>query len=339
MGQTNFWHETGIGQIIMTGLPGPDLDSATRRLIKKFGISNFIIFSRNATAGPGRLSRLCNEIKAACRSQGLFPLIAVDQEGGPVRRLKPPLFPDMGSAADVVCSPDPLSAMKELAERTAKILGSVGINMNLAPVLDLCLEAEKHVLRGRCFGNMPYQVAELGRTYIETLQERGLLATAKHFPGIGGVRLDPHLERPVVEAPEEDIAAGIVPFREAVEADVAAVMTSHVVFTSIDAGGPATFSKKIATDILRNDLGFNGLLLSDDLEMKGITKHGKIGHAAVDAFLAGHDLLLICSKQRDVLESLEYLRRALDTGRISGQRLQTSRERIRKAAAGMKQAD
>ncbi len=315
----------------MTGLPGAFLDPGTKDLISRFGISNFIIFSKNTKEGPDALKRLCHDIESACVTQGLYPLIAVDQEGGPVRRLMPPLFPDMGSATGVLSSSRPRDAMRELAWTTASMLKDVGINMNLSPVLDLCLEAEGHVLRGRCLGREAEQVAELGTVYIEELQGNGIVATAKHFPGIGMAMVDPHLERAMVRGSDKKIWEGLIPFRQAIKAGVAAVMTSHVVFTAIDPSRPATFSRKIATKILRRDLGFKGLLLSDDLEMKGATAHEAIGQAAVDACLAGHDLLLVCNNQENVIQCLESLRQAYETGVLSKTTVEASCQRIRLA--------
>lgn len=317
----------------MAGLPGPDLDDGTRRLIEEFGVSNFIIFSRNTGHGPGGLSRLCDQLKTLCGRKGLSALIAVDQEGGPVRRLQPPLFPDSASAGEIASSAEPRTAMAELAERTADMLRDAGINMNLAPVLDLCLDAEKNVLKGRCFGEAPEKVADLGRVYIRTLQDRGILATAKHFPGIGRVRLDPHFERPVVESSIEEVTEGLIPFRAAIKEGVSAVMTSHVVFEAVDAARPATFSSEIAENLLRLDLGFRGLLLSDDLEMKGITGQTDVGSAAVKTFLAGHDILLICRKYDNITDGLKALRHAYQSGRIQKERLDLSLERIQSAAA------
>ncbi len=320
----------------MAGLSGPFFDSKTKRLIEEFGVSNFIIFARNTVLGPEALSRLCAEIKSTCLEQGLEPLIAVDQEGGPVRRLKPPLFPDTYCPSDIVSSPDPPMAMEKMAIETAGLLKGVGIDMNLAPVMDLCLGAEDHVLKGRCLGATPRQVAELGSIYIRTLQDRGVLATAKHFPGIGTVKVDPHLERPVVDISIDEIEWGLIPFKEAIGAGVAAIMTSHVVFSSIEPDLPATFSKKVASHMLREELDFTGVLLSDDLEMKGITRHIDIGKAAVDAFLAGHDLLLVCNSYENVVYCLDSLKAAFEHGAIHVERVETSLKRIETVKAGQK---
>jgi len=322
----------------MTGLPGTGLDPGTRSLIRDYGISNFIIFARNCENGPEALAGLCGEICKLCREEDLEALIAVDQEGGPVRRLKPPLFPGMPSPLEVLSSPDPGAKMAGLAKDAAALLNNADINMNLAPVLDLCLEAEKNVLEGRCFGTEPQQVARLGKIYIRTLQEQGILATAKHFPGIGRVKLDPHFERPVVDASLKELASDMLPFREAIRAGTAAIMTSHVVYSSIDPWRPATFSQEVATRLLRRQLGFKGILLSDDLEMKGITKHGQIGQAAVEAFAAGHDLLLVCNSQENVLTCMESLARAVSEGIIHEERLRASVSRLRQATETAKRA-
>ena len=324
----NFYKNSGLGSVIMTGLPGTAMDAQTRLLIERYGVCNFILFTRNCRDGPHALSRLCNDIRRTCARQGLDPLIAIDQEGGPVRRLRPPLFPDIPSAKDIATSTHPGHTIKELAKKTADMLNSMGINMNLAPVLDLCLQAEKNVLKGRCLDSQPETVARLGRIYIKTIQERGIVATAKHFPGIGRVEVDPHLDRPVVDSNQEELSNDLIPFVHAIKEGVKAMMTSHVVFTSVEPSRPATFSKKIAYELLRKELGFKGLLLSDDLEMKGITVHDSIEQAATEGFAAGHDLLLICNHQDKVREAIESLRQAIEHGRISSKRLNESISRI-----------
>jgi beta-N-acetylhexosaminidase len=258
-----------LGQLLMIGIPGTSLDPESLSLIKEHGVGNFILF---AGVPP--------------------PLIAVDQEGGPVQRLGPPFWPGIPSNEEVALSRNPETQANAQAETAAKILNSLGIRLNLAPVLDLAPTGTEGVLKGRSYGADPREVSILGEEYIRTLQAAGVGATAKHFPGIGRVEKDPHFQRPVVTASKETLMHEMTPFRESVKTGVKAVMTSHVVFPALDQDEPATFSKIIVNELLRREMGFQGLLLTDDLEMGGITGQGSLGEAAVKAILAGHDLAL-----------------------------------------------
>ncbi len=301
----------------MAGISGTDLDSMTKSLIRDFGVSKFIIFSRNAKKGPKALKNVCSSIRDLCIIEGLKPLLAIDQEGGPVRRLKPPLYPDMPSQKDICSATKPETETKRLAKATATILREFSIDLNLAPVLDLELKETNKVLEGRCLGKTPEEVATRGSIYIRQMRELGLKTAAKHFPGIGRVKLDPHYHLPLVDAPKEQILKEAMPFKEAIECGTNFIMTSHVIFSHLDPENPVTFSKTIAFEFLRNKLGFKGGLITDDLEMKGALKKADVPQAALKAFHSGHDLLLICSKQEEVAKSLHLFRKALKEGVIS----------------------
>ncbi|NPA94565.1 MAG: glycoside hydrolase family 3 protein [Thermodesulfobacteria bacterium] len=328
MTQSNFWKRTGLGQLFMVGIPGTELDSKTIDLIRDFGISRFIIFARNAKKGPESLRNLCLDIKNLCRQEGLTPLLAVDQEGGPVRRLKPPLFPDMPCQEEVRKSQDPQLKVLELAEATAKILKGVCLDLNLAPVLDIQKEGASDVLKGRCLGKTPQEVASAGSAYIRRMKELGIMTCAKHFPGIGRVELDPHHHLPRVDAPRELIFQELSPFRDAISCGTNFIMTSHVIFSDIDEDDPATFSRKIAIDLLRQQLHFDGPLLTDDLEMKGALKNLDVPEAALEAFVCGHDLLLICESQDKVAASLELFKKSFQKGRLTKSRIEEAIYRI-----------
>ncbi len=311
-----------LGQLLMIGIPGTDLDPESLLLIREHGVGNFILFTRNVRGGPDQTKKLCDDLNEACADAGLPPpLIAVDQEGGPVQRLAPPFWPGILSNQEVALSKNPETQVNIQAETAAKILDSLGIRLNMAPVLDLAPAGTEGILKGRSYGPDPQEVSILGEKYIRTLQANGVGATAKHFPGIGRAGKDPHFQRPVVTAPRKTLMHEMSPFRASVEAGVKAVMTSHVVFTALDPDEPATFSKIIVNELLRRELGFQGLLLTDDLEMGGITGHGSLGEAAVRAILAGHDLLLICHRFQRIREALDSLEKAwsqgvLDTGKL-----------------------
>jgi len=325
----NYNNNYPCGTLIMAGLPGTHLDSETRDLILNHGVGNFIIFRRNAADGPEALLRLCEDLKETCRHAGLPPpVISVDQEGGTVQRLGPPFWERLPSAHDAGNAAHPLNAVNRLAEKTAEILEDCGINMNMAPVLDIAGPAAQGVLRGRCFGNRTADVSEAGRYYIKSLQKHSVAAVAKHFPGIGMVREDPHLKRPVVDTDYGTVMEHIQPFRHAVMSEVSAVMTSHVIFTAIDPELPASFSPAVADDLLRRDLGFQGVLVTDDLEMGGITEYDTVAEAALRAFIAGHDLLLVCHSPKRIRATVHEMQAACRDGRISTERLNTSLSRM-----------
>lgn len=318
-----------LGQLLMIGIPGTVLDPESLSLIREHGIGNFILFTRNVRGGPDQAKKLCDDLNEACADAGLPPpLIAVDQEGGPIQRLGPPFWPGIPSNEEVALSKNPETQANAQAETAAKVLNFLGIRLNLAPVLDLAPTGTQGVLKGRSYGPDPREVSILGEKYIRTLQANGIGATAKHFPGIGRVEKDPHFQRPVVTASKETLMHEMSPFREGVKAGVKAVMTSHVVFPSLDPDEPATFSKIIVNELLRRELDFQGLLLTDDLEMGGITGHGSLGEAAVKAILAGHDLLLICYRAQKVKEALDALEKAWSQGVLNTGKLDLSLSRI-----------
>ncbi len=317
------------GPFFMVGLPGPVIDRLTLSLIREHGVGNFIIFDRNIKGGPGGLRQLCMDLMDACHENGLpDPFIAVDQEGGAVQRLAPPDWPLLVSNEEIGNSMLPKEAVRKQARMAAETLVQAGINLNLAPVLDVSGPLTDHVLKDRCYGNDPGQVAALGAQYVGELQKWKVGATAKHFPGIGRVRNDPHKRRPVVEADVQAILKEMEPFRRTSQAGVIAMMTSHVIYTALDRTSPATFSKKIATGLLRNEIGFSGILVTDDLEMGGITRYGSMEEAAIDAFIAGHDIVLLCSSPEKTKKCLLAFREALRNGRIDTKRLNEAAGRI-----------
>lgn len=317
-----------FAQCLMSGLSSTSLDEGARRLILDDGIGAFILFGRNVS-NPQDLGLLCDSIRHACNDAGLASaLLAVDQEGGPVLRLRPPHWPDVASNADVARALDPRGAVLEQACAVAACLIPLGIHLDFAPVLDVSGFECEGVLDRRTYGPDPAHVAELGTIFIETLQGLGVMATAKHFPGIGRVEEDPHHGRPVVRVAKRDLVRDLLPFRAAIEAGVAAVMTSHVVYPALDDQYPATFSSVISHRLLREELGFSGVLVTDDLEMGGVTRYGDIGSAAVKAFQAGHDLLLVCHREDRVRRVLDALEDARRTGDIPERRIEEALERL-----------
>ena len=276
----------------MVGLPGPELTPEIEEAVKEYGLRHFIFFSRNLSQKE-RAKTLLSALK---KKRGF---LAVDQEGGPVARLRPPLFPKLSAPLELARKKDPLGAVAQEARVCAQHLKKYGFNLNLAPVLDLGDEKAPSFLRGRTFGSDPEKVALLGQIYVRTFLDEGLLCCAKHFPGLGGVEVDPHQGLPVKETVEEE---DLLPFLEAIRIGVPAVMTTHLLIPAWDKE-PATFSSKIVK-FLRENLGFKGLILTDDLFMGGALARASLEEAVLRAFLAGHDLLLLCGEFHKSIDAL-----------------------------------
>jgi beta-N-acetylhexosaminidase len=322
-----------IGQLFMAGLPGTSLDEDTVNLIREVNLGGIILFSRNVK-DPLQVAALCRDLqREALKSHGTPLFLAVDQEGGRVARLREPftLFP--GNAA-IGAEHDCVRRAEEFGSITAREMKLVGLNMDLAPVVDVQEgELEKH-LQGRSFGEDAGKVALLGKKVIEALQKHGVLAVAKHFPGLGRARVDPHVHLPVIDAPWEDLEkVSLLPFRSAIEGEVAGIMSSHAVYPALDPEHAATLSHKILTRLLRDTMGFQGLMITDDLEMGALAGQRSVAEAALLSFQAGADVLLICKDQEHVAEGCRLLRERLRRGRISKERLARSLQRIETAKA------
>ncbi|MBU4263483.1 MAG: beta-N-acetylhexosaminidase [Proteobacteria bacterium] len=317
-----------LGQLFMVGIPGKDLDDSTLRLIGERGINNFIIFKRNVD-NPEQLSQLCTDVKAACQQVKLPPpLIAIDQEGGTVARLPVP-FTQFANARQLAGSADPVAALADYANTCARELVQAGINMNLAPVLDVCPAGQGFFMEKRSLGADPQLVGQLGSRVIKGLQGGGVAACGKHFPGLGAAKLDPHLQLPVVARALSEIREfDLVPFQKAIAADVAAIMTSHTIYEHLDAATPATLSKHILTDLLRSELGFDGLIITDDLEMGAIENERTVSSAAVQAFTAGADMILICHEHEKVCQAYGSLMEEISAGRVTLPRCAKSLARV-----------
>ena len=317
-----------VGRMFMGGIPGPTLDTNTISLIKDYHLGGIILFKRNI-ADPIQLARLCRDIQRVSFTNSGIPLfLAIDQEGGRVARLEEPFTRFPGNAA-IGESPDPELSALEFATTAAREMSLVGLNMNMAPVLDVAHPNMDAHLLGRSFSDDPLRVATLGGIVIDTLQRAGIMAVGKHFPGLGKSDRDPHLHLPTVGATREEMeSVHLPPFKDAIGAGVSAVMSSHAVYPALDPGVPATLSRRIMTDLLRNDMGFKGLVISDDLEMGATEKEAPLPEGAADAFEAGIDLLLICKDQSLLLDSIEHLRNKLLRGEISHERLNESLGRI-----------
>ncbi len=316
----------------MVGFEGYSIDPLLREYILEWGVGGVIIFGRNIH-DAAQVGELCSDLQRLRKEISDLPLlIAVDQEGGAIARFRdgPVLFP--GNMALGV------GGTEEDAYLQGRIVGrelrKLGINMNLAPVLDLYSPPGNPSLGIRSLGSDPRLVAALGRSLIKGQQEEGVIATAKHFPGKGRARLDSHEDLPRIDTPARELESrDIIPFQAAIEEGVRAVMTSHAAYPGLDGEDdlPATLSGEVIGRLLRKELGFKGLVVTDDLGMGAIGKNYPPGEAAVRALKAGADILLFCHSRQDRQEA----RLALEAEAISekeiGRRIEESRKRVRRA--------
>ena len=323
--------DTRIGRVFMAGMPGPYLDTDTAALIRDYCIGGIILFKRNILT-PVQLAELCKNLQeTAMEYHGIPLLLAVDQEGGRVARLRDPFTEFPGNEA-IGASPRPEEEARRFAEVTSREMALVGLTMNMAPVVDVRRGAADAHLTGRTFGEGPRMVGNLGRVVIETLQEHGIMATAKHFPGLGRATTDPHHHLPTIEVDLRELdTVNLPPFHEAIRAGVSAVMTSHAVYPALDPALPATLSRSILTDLLRERMGFAGLIVTDDLEMGAVKKTWGVAEAAGASFDAGADILLICEHQNLVVDAIGLMRKRVLGGDLGFHRLQQSVERVAEA--------
>lgn len=315
----------------MTGMPGTSLDEGTELLIREYNLGGIILFSRNID-DPVQLARLCQDIQNAAARYQCDPLfIAVDQEGGRVARLREPFTEFPGNEA-IGKDEKPVRKAVEFGTVTAREMKMVGLNMNLAPVVDVRKgRSDKH-LAGRLFSRDHEIVALLGGKVVKALQENGIMAVAKHFPGLGRASIDPHVNLPVIDTDIREInGVNIPPFKAAISMGVSAIMTSHAVYTALDPKNPATLSPVILNTLLRERLGFNGLIMTDDLEMGSIAKGYGVPEGALASFQAGSDILLICKVQKNLLDGLALIREKILREELSNERLFQSLQRIKKA--------
>jgi beta-N-acetylhexosaminidase len=315
-----------IGQLAIVGFEGHSVSPELVEICRDFDLGGVIYFARNV-AEPEQVRELSREVAALARPGGAsssnsLPLwISVDQEGGRVARLKRPFteWPPMQTLG----RSGGTALTQRFATALADELVAVGINLDYTPVLDIHTNPKNPVIGDRAFSDRAEIVAEHATVMIDTLQSAGVAACGKHFPGHGDTSTDSHLELPLVEHPPDRLdAIEMVPFRAAVAANVAFIMTAHVLVPSLDAERPATLSPVVIDGWLKEKLGYKGVVLSDDLGMKAISASLGLGEAMIQALLAGCDAALLCNEPADAqVGALEEVIRAVESGRIPVKRI------------------
>jgi len=318
-----------IGQRFMVGFEGLVPSPDVKHVIRDFGAGHVILFARNVER-PEQVAELVRELQEIARDAGHERplLVAVDQEGGRVARLREPwtLWPPLRAVGRTGSE----ETARRMGRALAHELSACGIRCDFAPVVDVDTNPNNPVIGDRSFGDDPDLVGRLGAAMIRGLQEGKVAACAKHFPGHGDTDLDSHLDLPAVEhglSRLQDVE--LRPFRMAIEAGVATIMTAHVVVRELDDGRPATLSPRVIDALLRQEMKYGGVVVADDLEMKAVAKSWKLGEAAVLAAQAGCDILPVCKTPDAQVEAMEGLIRAAESGDIGSTAQDDASDRIR----------
>jgi len=312
----------------MAGFAGTSLTVELRALARDFSLGGVVYFARNVEE-PAQVAEVSREI--ATLTGELPPWVSVDQEGGRVARFRrgftvwPPMA-TLGRSGDVELA-------RQFARALAVELRAVGITLDFAPVLDIFTNPKNTVIGDRALAERAEDVATLGVAIIEALQRGGVAACGKHFPGHGDTLADSHHDLPLVEhAPDRLRAVEFVPFRAAIAAGVASMMSCHVLVPAFDEGRPGTLSPTIVQGLLRDELGFDGLVFTDDMEMKAIAARMPVPDACVAAIAAGCDAVLVCSGNHDLqAATIEALIRAVESGELPYPRVEQALARQRRA--------
>lgn len=317
-----------IGQLLIAGFDGTTPPVELRSLAREFGLGGSILFARNVTE-PEQVAELSFELAALTPDMPAW--VSVDQEGGRVARLKSP-FTEWPPMATLGRSGD-VSLAERFARALAAELRAVGVTLDYAPVLDIHTNPTNPVIGDRALAEQAREVARLGAAIVRVLQQNGVAACGKHFPGHGDTSTDSHHELPLIEHPPEQLREReFLPFRAAIDAGVATIMTAHVFIPSLDETRPATLSRRIVHGLLRESLGFPGVILSDDLEMKALANDYTVPDSAVLAIEAGCDGVLVCSGDHDTqAAALEAIIRAVETDRLPLGRVEDALARQRRA--------
>ena len=324
-----------VGRLAIVGFTGESAPVELRDMARRFDLGGVIYFARNIVE-PRQVRELSREIAAMA---GAWPFwTSVDQEGGRVARLRRPFteWPPMrtlGRSGDAALA-------RAFAAALAAELRAVGINLDYAPVLDVDTNPKNPVIGDRALSDSAGEVARLGRAIIETLQAGGIAACGKHFPGHGDTSVDSHHDLPVVEhSPDRLEAVELLPFREAVAAGVACIMTAHVLLPALDEAQPASLSHAVIAGLLKGTLGFPGVVMSDDLGMKAVAARMPLPETTVAALEAGCDIVLLCNSTPDEqVEALEAVIAALESGRLPVSRIEDAWARQERAKAALRHA-
>lgn len=312
-----------VGQLLMIGIHGKTLNDDAKFMLNEYRVGGIILFDRNMES-KDQVKSLITDINKTGKSAGLTPLfIGIDQEGGAVARMEDQLI-KVPPAEEL--GKEPIEQAVSLAKQSGTELKDLGFNINFAPVADLGLTY------GRSFSTNPDDVVRYASAVGKAYDEAGLWYSYKHFPGIGKTDVDLHSDTSVVPVSKETLlnedTKVFVDLIKQSKPNTYAIMVSHAMYPQIDADHPSSLSKAIITDWLRKDMGYNGVVVTDDMDMGALAKHYTFGDMAVQSILAGSDILLVCHEYEHMQEAYNGLMKAVKDGRISKERLDESVKRI-----------
>ena len=312
-----------VGQLLMIGIHGKTLNDDAKFMLNEYRVGGIILFDRNMES-KDQVKSLITDINKTGKSAGLTPLfIGIDQEGGAVARMEDQLIKVPPAEA---LGKEPIEQAVSLAKQSGTELKDLGFNINFAPVADLGLTY------GRSFSTNPDDVVRYASAVGKAYDEAGLWYSYKHFPGIGKTDVDLHADTSVVPVSKETLlnedTKVFVDLIKQSKPNTYAIMVSHAMYPQIDADHPSSLSKAIITDWLRKDMGYNGVVVTDDMDMGALAKHYTFGDMAVQSILAGSDILLVCHEYEHMQEAYNGLMKAVKDGRISKERLDESVKRI-----------
>ena len=312
-----------VGQLLMIGIHGKTLNDDAKFMINEYRVGGIILFDRNMES-KDQVKSLIADINKTGKSAGLTPLfIGIDQEGGAVARMEDQLI-KVPPAEEL--GKEPIEQAVSLAKQSGTELKDLGFNINFAPVADLGLTY------GRSFSTNPDEVVRYASAVGKAYDEAGLWYSYKHFPGIGKTDVDLHADTSVVPVSKETLlnedTKVFVDLIKQSKPNTYAIMVSHAMYPQIDPDHPSSLSKAIITDWLRKDMGYNGVVVTDDMDMGALAKHYTFGDMAVQSILAGSDILLVCHEYEHMQEAYNGLMKAVKDGRISKERLDESVKRI-----------
>lgn len=313
-----------IGQLFLIGSEGESLTADEQLICAEYQFGGFVLFKRNCTE-PAQILQLCRGLWQSAVE--IPPFIAIDQEGGRVHRLPEPFthFPAAGRLGEKR-NPD---LARRLGRATAEELKLVGINLNLAPVLDIDSSPANPVIGDRAFGADPKQVIDISLAWTQGLREGGIIPCGKHFPGHGDTDKDSHFESPIVRKTLDELKTiELPPFAHACRSRIESLMTAHVLYPALDGQFPATLSEPIVTGLLRHQLGYDGVVFSDDLEMQAISANYSLEEATLRAVQAGVDILLYCHAVKKALQAFEFLCNEVERDPVVRARVEESYRRI-----------
>lgn len=310
-----------LGQFVFLGFNGPAIPPEIRSLARDFDLGGVVLFARNVES-PEQVAELASQAERLAESAPAW--VGVDQEGGRVARMRRP-FTEWPPMAALGRSGDAGLASR-FARAVAREMLAVGVSIDFAPVLDVLTNPANPAIGDRALANDAALVARLGGTIIDEMQAEGLASCGKHFPGHGDTGVDSHHELPLIDLPPDRFdAVEWVPFKAAIAHSVAAIMVAHVLVPAFDEDVPASLSRQVVTGLLRDRLGFDNLILTDDLSMKACSARFGVAEAAVRAIAAGHDGALLCEPNHDdQAAALDALVRAVEDGTLRFAQIEAS---------------